>query len=522
AGRAPADRQEELLTQAAARVENLADPPDRDEKPDPSALILLGRIRARQQKVDLAMKLFRRCTRLDPDSPVAYHWQAILHYDRGEYDRAADLYANKVIPASDRSSLHPTEWRARLALAQLATGTPDGLRKARGTADALIRLLEDYRDAGIEPDEQAENRARSAAMLAYVASQQYGKARRQIRRHRGLDSGQMNGYLSLLGECSGNTNKRLRVVSLFGTTLFHENTPRRDTAVKAMEQLTRTFPTNLFLLDKLAGLYLQQARQTDYEATVERKLTAADRPGTRIDQADLNAAYLRLIDIYRSHAGAGDREYLDEALRLCDRAIQKLGKTPELLNRKATIQWRQGHPDEAIRTLEDVAGITEKGRDDWVHARRELARIYYQADKLEEAVEVCDEVDPYVDNDYRWFNETAWYHAVAPEPDLPYALKMALKAKKLAPTDPHVRDTLGWIYYLMEKYYDAELELRYAAAELSDRPNVVYHYGAILYRLGKFDKARENLTRAIRLKREGRPFRYDDECLELLESIRKE
>ncbi|MFO7897601.1 MAG: tetratricopeptide repeat protein [Planctomycetota bacterium] len=522
AGRAPADQQEELLTRAATRVENLADPPNDDQKPDPSALILLGRIRARQKKVDLAMKSFRQCARLYPDSPVAYHWEAILDYDRGEYGKAADLYANKVIPAAERSNLHPAEWRARLTLAQLATGTPSGLRKARGTADALVRLLEDYRDAGIEPDEQAENRARSAAMLAYVASQLYGNARTQIRRHRGLDSGQMNGYLSLLGECSGNTNKRLRVVSLFGTTLFHENTPRRDTAVKAMEQLTRAFPTNLFLLDKLAGLYLQQARQADYEATLERKLTAADRPGVRIDQADLTASYLRLIDIYRSHAAAGDRDYLDQALRLCNRAIRKLGKTPELLNRKATIQWRQGHPDQAIRTLEDVVGITEKGRNAWIHAKRELASIYYQANRLEKAVEVCNEVDPYVDNDYQWFNETAWYHAVAPDPDLPYALKMALKAKKLAPTDPNVRDTLGWIYYLMEKYYDAELELRYAVAELSDRPNVVYHYGAILYRLGEFDKARENLTRAIRLKREGRPFRYDDECLELLKSIRKD
>ena len=505
-----------LLAQAASRVENLADPPDDAVRPDPAALVLLGRIRDKQGRTDRALELLDRCIELDPDNLDARHWKAVILYDNGRYAEAAEIYAGQVIPAARRAGQHPAEWQTRLALAQLATGAPAGLRNAQGTVDGLVQMLEDYGSAGIALGSQQENRARSAAALVYIANGHSDRARTQARRLRGLDSGRMAGYLAILTETGQNRDKRAQFAEQFRTVLFHENTPRQQQATDALEKLTGVFPNNLLLLGQLGDLYIRQGRSSDYEAILERSIKAADSPGTTIEPDDLLVLYERLIDRHRQRGAEGERHYLDEAVRVVQRGIEVLGKRPELLGRQAAIQWERGRPDDAIRTLQEMAALSDPGRSSWISAKRQLARFHYHAGQMDKAVEIAKEIDQHVEDDYQWFNETAWYHANAPVPDLSYALQKARRAKRLAPTDPRIRDTLGWIYYHLERYYDALPELEYAAAVLRHDPNVLYHYGAALYQVGRTEEANEQLQRAIRLGRDGRPFRYDRESRQLL------
>ncbi len=508
-----------LLARAAARIENLADPPDDAVRPDAAALVLLGRIRDKQGRTERALELLDRCIELEPDNLDARHWKAVILYDNGRHVEAAEIYANQVIPAARKAGQHPAEWQARLALAQLATGTQAGLRNAQGTADGLVQMLEDYRSAGIAVGSQQENRARSAAALAYIANNRSDQARTQIRRLRGLDSGREAGYLAILNECGQDRDKRARFTEQFQTVLFHENTPRRQKAADALEELTGIFPDNLLLLGQLGDLYIRQGRAGEYVATLERSIKAADSSSTTIDSDDLLALYERLIDRHRQRGAEGERQYLEEASRIIQRGIEALGKRPELLSRKAAIQWERGRPNEAIRTLEEMAELSDPGRSSWISAKRQLARFHYHAGQMDKAVEIAKQLDQHVEDDYQWFNETAWYHAHAPEPDLSYALDKARRAKRLAPTDPRIRNTLGWIYYSLERYYDALPELEYAAAELRHDPNVLYHYGAALYQVGRTEEANEQLQRAMRLGRDGRPFRYERESRQLLEII---
>jgi tetratricopeptide (TPR) repeat protein len=77
------------------------------------------------------------------------------------------------------------------------------------------------------------------------------------------------------------------------------------------------------------------------------------------------------------------------------------------------------------------------------------------------------------------------------------ALKFARKAQEVAPKDPRINDTLGWIYY-KKGFIELALPLLAEAAErLPKDPVVRYHYGAVLTEKGETEKAKEELRAAL-------------------------
>ncbi len=64
------------------------------------------------------------------------------------------------------------------------------------------------------------------------------------------------------------------------------------------------------------------------------------------------------------------------------------------------------------------------------------------------------------------------------------------RALKLAPDDPFILDSMGWAYFRMGKYDDAETFLRRALAERSD-PEIAAHLGEVLWARGERVRAQE-------------------------------
>jgi Tfp pilus assembly protein PilF len=67
----------------------------------------------------------------------------------------------------------------------------------------------------------------------------------------------------------------------------------------------------------------------------------------------------------------------------------------------------------------------------------------------------------------------------------------------MAPKDPHVADTFGWILYKRGEFDRALQVLKDAAAALPESPSVQYHLGVTAQRLGDVDGARAALTKAV-------------------------
>lgn len=92
-------------------------------------------------------------------------------------------------------------------------------------------------------------------------------------------------------------------------------------------------------------------------------------------------------------------------------------------------------------------------------------------------------------------NNLAWIYSEHGG-DKEKALQLAQMAKEMAPDDPRISDTLGWILYKRGVYQRALSLLRESAEKLPANPQVQYHVGMAYAQLGDKDNARKALTAA--------------------------
>jgi Flp pilus assembly protein TadD len=64
------------------------------------------------------------------------------------------------------------------------------------------------------------------------------------------------------------------------------------------------------------------------------------------------------------------------------------------------------------------------------------------------------------------------------------------KAQKIAPADPFIMDSMGWVQFRLGKLDEAEAQLR-KAYELRSDPEIAVHLGEVLWKKGQQDDARK-------------------------------
>jgi len=93
------------------------------------------------------------------------------------------------------------------------------------------------------------------------------------------------------------------------------------------------------------------------------------------------------------------------------------------------------------------------------------------------------------------------------------AMKMLEKAYALKSNDPYIIDSIGWAYYLIDNYEEAEKYLKRAVELMPEDPVVNDHYGDILWNLNRkiqaryfwnnvlsFDNTEEDIIKKINIK----------------------
>ena len=93
------------------------------------------------------------------------------------------------------------------------------------------------------------------------------------------------------------------------------------------------------------------------------------------------------------------------------------------------------------------------------------------------------------------------------------AIKMLKKAYSIRSNDPYIIDSIGWAYYLINNYLEAEKYLKRAVELMPDDPVVNDHYGDILWKLNRkiqaryfwnnvltLDEAEEDIKKKINVK----------------------
>lgn len=95
-------------------------------------------------------------------------------------------------------------------------------------------------------------------------------------------------------------------------------------------------------------------------------------------------------------------------------------------------------------------------------------------------------------------NNLAWI-LVEQGGNLDTALSYAQIAREQKPDDPHIADTIGWIYYKKNAYPLAVNLLKEAVEKLPDVPSVQYHYGMAQYKNGDAAGAKKTLQASLKL-----------------------
>jgi tetratricopeptide (TPR) repeat protein len=95
-------------------------------------------------------------------------------------------------------------------------------------------------------------------------------------------------------------------------------------------------------------------------------------------------------------------------------------------------------------------------------------------------------------------------------------LELARKARNLAPANPAVADTLGWVLFKRDDYQQAVPLLEEAADKIGDSAEVRFHLGMAHYMMGQAEAARSDFEQALKIAQEFPSKKEAESRLELL------
>jgi tetratricopeptide (TPR) repeat protein len=370
-----------------------------------------------------------------------------------------------------------------LAQTALARGAKDdAVREARAALqikpDSEIAILTmaqvtegDEQSAKVLADflathpEAKEVRTAYARML--VNGKQYEAARREFLT---LDKAQPNnpGNLYALGILSMQLNDNkgaegyfTRFVEVMEKTPDEERDPSK--AVMILSQLAEErgdLPAAIGWLDRLdtndpkiqLGADLRRAQLSAKQGDLAgaRKLLGTLKPEDPTEQAQVVLTEASLL------REAGKNQ---EAYKLMEQGLKRFPDNMDFLYDFALMAEKMGKTDVMEKSLRQVIAKAPENH----HAYNALG--YSLADRnvrLKEAYQLID------------------------------------KAQKMAPADPFIMDSMGWVQYRLGKLDEAESQLR-KAYQLRGDPEIAVHLGEVLWKKGQHDDARK-LWREARAK----------------------
>lgn len=302
--------------------------------------------------------------------------------------------------------------------------------------------------------------------------------------------------LTLLG------NLRIREQDLPGAEEVFLQVTRADPA-HAMARVRLGFVYHLMgrrpeAIERFRAVLAQDPAESNALAFCTRLLLAEGRSEEALSLCEQAAASpgasARAIGLARHLKGKallarGDREAAERALLSAVEAEPDLLPPHVLLTR---LYLEEKRVPDLVAHFEDVVARSP----DFLTAYMVLGMVHDRAGRQEKAnaayrraLEVKPDFAPAANN-------LAWNLAVG-EGRLDEAFGLARTAKSGMPGDPHVSDTMGWIYFLLGHPWKAVGELEQAVSRSPDHPVFNHHLGTVYLEAGEPEKARVFLARAL-------------------------
>jgi tetratricopeptide (TPR) repeat protein len=499
------------------------------EPKDVDAWLMLGRLQKVNQDSIESQKAFNKALEIDPENQEALSGLALVYSDLGDHTRAAEVLKK----VAERNP----DLRTLVSLA----ASYEQLRDFASASDAYRKAVE------LSPGNDELKRALGQSLI-YA-----GK----------LDEA-ASVYQQLIEADANDVESHLRLAQIYRDQRDFAKAREAVNKAKAAE------PNNLEIMLTEALLLKEEGRETEaianlktiLDATSKRNYTQSERVnrGRLMEQlGEMHLAidqYPEAVAIYRQVAELDpngrtsalmiealrlNREF-NQALQEADAAVKKYPQERYLLVARSSVLSDMGRADEAVAEVKKLFdGKNDRGI--WVslaqtHSKsRNFGEMAKDLDEAEKLSKTDDEKETVFLLRGEMFEkmkripdaEAEFRKALAISPNSPGALnyigymladrnirlseavQLISKALEQDPYNGAYLDSLGWAYYRMARYEEAESTLVRAAERTKRDPTVHDHLGDTYLERGKVADAVAQWESSLQLWQQSAPAEIDHE-----------
>jgi len=196
------------------------------------------------------------------------------------------------------------------------------------------------------------------------------------------------------------------------------------------------------------------------------------------------------------------QEKWDRIVKICDSALAVFPDNPEFYFYKGLSYYQLKNYPDAMNTFQK--GVLLIPKDDKMSLSEfygQIGDLYHQMDNKEEAYKAYDKALGYNESNIGVLNNYAYFLSLD-KVQLDKAERMSLKCIQMQPKNPTYIDTYAWVLFQRGNYSLAKFYIESALSYLEgDNPEILEHYGDILYKTGNKDKAVEQWEKALDIKK---------------------
>jgi tetratricopeptide (TPR) repeat protein len=235
---------------------------------------------------------------------------------------------------------------------------------------------------------------------------------------------------------------------------------------------------------KLAfGDFLVSQNKED-EAQFQYQLVTESEP-------DNLAAWQQLLTLYFHQ-----NDY-EEAIKVCTKCISIFPDESRFKLYLGISYFQKGEYQEAINTYRStISAIPEENKTLISDLYGQIGDTYFRINKIDSAFANYEKALTYNDKNIVVLNNYAYYLSLLKK-DLTKAERMSALCMKLEPENATYIDTYAWIFFVQGNYLLARVYIEQSIAkDRTNNPEIIDHYGDILYKSGETAKALEQWKKA--------------------------
>lgn len=421
------------------------------------SLILVGKLHAVRQEPLSAVSYYRKALTLDPKNEEAYNLLArdLLMAD----DKAGSINALKACLSELPESMSCLYY---LGTVHMEAGKLDEALKY------FTLITEYYPDQGKILNLMGE---------IYIKKERYDKALEVFRE------------LSRLNPTD--------LVSQIRVGLLYYQLKNIDKAIREFSKVSKSFPKSDKVNYFLGLMFLDKLHLDEAYAYFDR---------IPVDSSFFGEAFNRQILILK------EKNELGKAVQLINERYKE--KTSDYYQIKVSLQLFEGNQTAALQTLNE--GLKKfKNDEKMLFQRAVVFEKLGSWDKAKKDLEMLVALGKASADAYNYLG----YTMAERGEDLDTALKYVEKAHEMDPTEGHILDSLGWVYFRMNKL-DKALPLLLRANKLeANEPTILEHIGDIYFALKNKRQAREFYEKSLAVLKNTKKVR--DEEQDQIQSIER-